>query len=118
MVHVPTHMYKVLLATSSGANVPNRLTAFLMPNEPIRKTRPLTDYVVDISTLSRIVGVDFFPDLDLSTTEPLCVDAVCADEPDKDARIHSWRQFGLIKAAQTGAITIHKRLFSHMASCF
>lgn len=44
-VHVPTHMFKVILA-SDHQRGRRALAAFLMPNRPIRDERPLSDYLV------------------------------------------------------------------------
>lgn len=63
-VHVPTHLYKVILAEplkdgDQKHSVP-AITAFLIPNAPIRTEEPLKNFEIDIKQLERISGLQFF----------------------------------------------------------
>ncbi|MCG2609963.1 DNA/RNA non-specific endonuclease [Flavobacterium sp. SM15] len=55
-VAVPNYFYKVLM-TQDG----KRMIGFLVPHEASEK--PLYDFVVDVDTIEKMTGIDFFPKL-------------------------------------------------------
>ena len=120
MVHVPTHMFKVVLAESGNRSTDGdlkkeeeltssdqssyHLAAFMMQNEPIPQKLPITDYLVDIEELEQFVGLQFFPKLragvdgrEVAEYADLCAKYKCVY--DDDDRSSGWRFFGQIKGA-------------------
>ena len=110
MVHVPTHLYKVILAERGEVKEEDevnkyQLAAFMVQNEAIHDILPLTDYLVDIDELEHYVGLQFFPRLRYNKdTEnvikygDLCKNYNC--EYDDDERVKGWRPLGIIKTAK------------------
>ena len=117
MVHVPTHMYKVVLAergknkdmsdmsdTSDDEKDLYQLAAFMVENGPIHDILPLTDYLIDIDELESYVGLQFFPRLrynkdveNVIKYGELCKNYNC--EYDDDERSGGWRCLAIIKSA-------------------
>jgi DNA/RNA endonuclease G (NUC1) len=58
-VAVPTHMFKCLLGVAGDDR--RYAACFLMPNEPIPEERPLVQYQVAPSYISRLTGLKVFP---------------------------------------------------------
>jgi endonuclease G len=65
LVAVPTHFYKVVLGevrpAQGGAPARVAIGAFVMPNQPIEPDAPLASFVVPISALEDVSGIQFFP---------------------------------------------------------
>lgn len=53
-VAVPSHLYKIIVDPKT-----NKSLAFLIPNKDIYI--PLTNFIVPLSTLNNLTGIDFFP---------------------------------------------------------
>jgi len=107
-VAVPTHFFKLVFATrAAAAGVTHALpapgsppsgaapaghvggslemvaAAFVLPNEPIPESTPLTEFVVPIEQLERHSGLLFFPYLPLQQVaiKPLCESGRCQLPP-------------------------------------
>jgi DNA/RNA endonuclease G (NUC1) len=86
-VHVPTHLYKVVLAEKHPDSVKQGesnlvMSAFLLPNEPIQSDTDLQKFEVPVNTLEKKAGLHFFtkarqqPDVnELRELTSLCVDS-------------------------------------------
>lgn len=66
LVAVPTHFFKVVLATSDETSP--LLTAFVVPNGPISATVPLQSFVSSVAAIESNSGWHFFPLLKRSTS--------------------------------------------------
>ncbi|KAG2224202.1 hypothetical protein INT45_001320, partial [Circinella minor] len=75
-VAVPTHFFKVILA-SSGSGDAYTLGAFVLPNEAIDSKTPLTDFQVKLDSVERVSGLQFFSELDRSSFGDLCSTDSC-----------------------------------------
>lgn len=107
-VHVPTHLYKVILAErgetddNDDNNDTNddiekyQLCAFMMKNDAIHDKLPLTDYLIDIDELEHWTGLQFFPRL--NKYGELCKNYDC--KYDDDERSKGWRPLAIIKSCQ------------------
>ncbi|KAI4481375.1 hypothetical protein M0804_009495 [Polistes exclamans] len=60
-VAVPTHFYKVIVATTDNSNF--EMEAYVMPNMPIDDNTPLTSFQVPPETIERAAGLLFFDKL-------------------------------------------------------
>ena len=115
-VHVPTHLYKVILAERANCDDGNdeiakhQLAAFMIPNEAIWEKKALTDYLIDIDELEHVVGMEFFPKLRHHNYEindqqnaakygDLCLNYKC--EYDYDERSSGWRPLAQLKSANS-----------------
>jgi endonuclease G len=58
MMHVPTHFFKVVLVEDDGARV--ACAAFVLPNAPIPNEIPLQRFVVPLTALEMVSGLEFF----------------------------------------------------------
>ena len=58
MMHVPTHFFKVVLVEDEGARV--ACAAFVLPNAPIPNDVPLQRFVVPLTALEMVSGLEFF----------------------------------------------------------
>ena len=62
---MPTHFYKGVLGevrpAKGGAPARVAVGAFVMPNQPIEPDAPLASFVVPISALEDVSGMQFFP---------------------------------------------------------
>jgi len=74
-VAVPTHLYKVVLATDPMLDMP-LLGAFVVPNIPVGD-KHLGEFKVDIEEVERGVGVTFHPELDRERVGDLCIKSGC-----------------------------------------
>lgn len=64
-VAVPSHLYKVILASRSRTSTePLVLGAFVVPNNPIGFSHRLTEFQVNIEDLEKMSGLVFFPQVD------------------------------------------------------
>jgi hypothetical protein len=59
-VHVPTHLYKVVLTEPTEKQPTPCLTAFVVPNAPIPSNQPLSDFEIEIQELEKMSGLLFF----------------------------------------------------------
>ena len=66
LVAVPTHFFKVVLATSD--TTAPLLAAFVVPNAPIASTVPLQSFVSSVAAIESNTGWHFFPLLPRSST--------------------------------------------------
>lgn len=84
-VAVPTHFYKIILATKEDKDSPDgksyALGTFLMPNQRIPHNDPLDNYLVPLDALERTTGLQFFTGLDNKTVTPLCDVVKCVPIP-------------------------------------
>lgn len=71
-VAVPTHFFKIVLSVKEGKYT---LGAFVLPNQAIDNSVPLTNFQVDLQAIEKASGLLFFDALDRSTFLKLC-DAV------------------------------------------
>ena len=62
-IAVPTHIFKVILSKDTTLHSKYQCAAFILPNKPIAKELPMTDYQVDIEELESLTGLHFFPKL-------------------------------------------------------
>ena len=58
-VSVPTHFFKIIFTLSANKSIPNRVIAFLLPNEPIDKFT-MEKRLVKIDDLEEMTELDFF----------------------------------------------------------
>uniref|UniRef100_A0A1D1XKQ0 Endonuclease n=1 Tax=Anthurium amnicola TaxID=1678845 RepID=A0A1D1XKQ0_9ARAE len=75
-IAVPTHYYKVILAAKDDPSKAGgrfyALGAFLVPNERISDTTPLTVFEVSIDSLERTTGLTFLNEKIIKDAIPLC----------------------------------------------
>lgn len=83
MVSVPTHLYKVIVASDPSLTRP-LLATFVVPNHPVENT-PLTEYKVELGELERYSGLSFLPLLDRGQVGDLCIEEGC--------RMQDYKQF-------------------------
>ena len=69
-VAVPTHLYKVVLAESLDNE--KYVACAVVPNHHIPDNVPLSAFLVPYPLLCHWAGIDFFPDLDMSSLKDLC----------------------------------------------
>ncbi|KAI8143951.1 hypothetical protein BJV82DRAFT_609999 [Fennellomyces sp. T-0311] len=74
-VAVPTHFYKIVLVSSTGSDY--LLAAFVLPNQSIKSDTPLTDFEVELSSVERLSGLQFFENLDRQSLGKLCEQNSC-----------------------------------------
>ena len=79
LVAVPTHFFKVVLATSDDTSP--LLAAFVVPNGPISPTVPLQSFVTSVAAIESNSGWHFFPLLPRSTTTVSAATKTTADRP-------------------------------------
>ena len=79
LVAVPTHFYKVLLATSERTSP--LLAAFVVPNGPISATVPLQSFVSSVAAIESSTGWHFFPLLTRSSTTATATATATAERP-------------------------------------
>jgi hypothetical protein len=60
LVAVPTHFFKVILATSPGGTKAVAAAAFVLPNAPIAPNTPLGKFAVPLEKLEAASGLSFF----------------------------------------------------------
>ena len=60
LVAVPTHFFKVILATSPGGTKAVAAAAFVLPNAPIAPNTPLGKFAVPLGKLEAASGLSFF----------------------------------------------------------
>ena len=79
LVAVPTHFFKLLLATREGARP--LLAAFVVPNGPISATVPLQSFVTSVAAIESNSGWHFFPLLPRASTTTAATAKPIADKP-------------------------------------
>jgi endonuclease G len=57
------------------------MDAFVLPNEPIELSTPLTEFVVPVEAIERESGLVFFNDLDIFKRKNLCNQVECVVQP-------------------------------------
>ncbi|KAJ1885790.1 nuclease [Kickxella alabastrina] len=77
-VAVPTHFFKVILASRKGEPAV-ALGAFAMPNDVIDNATPLTAFSVPLETVERAAGLHFFDKVErrVGSAVPLCSKVEC-----------------------------------------
>lgn len=77
-VAVPTHFYKVIFAEDGrqGGNV--ALGAFVLPNDVIANSKPLTDFEVPVEVVERASGLEFATKLEPARRKRLCQEVNCS----------------------------------------
>ena len=88
MVHVPTHLYKIILVRQGAATFS---AAFLVPNRPIKEEKPLDSYIVRIEDIEKLTGLDLHG---LKTLSSLCAHTQCNRKENR--RMRGWRLYGYI----------------------
>ncbi|RCI03984.1 nuclease [Rhizopus stolonifer] len=73
-VAVPTHFFKVLLTVKGGKYTSG---AFVLPNQAIKKSTALSEFQVDLSSLQKASGLQFFTDLSSTNLADLCATVKC-----------------------------------------
>jgi endonuclease G len=58
-VHVPTHLFKCILVENKDQHN-MAVGCFVVPNEPIDRNRPLTDFAVPVKDIERRSGLQLF----------------------------------------------------------
>ena len=92
MVHVPTHLYKVIhVRHASGTSS----VAFVLPNKPIIEEKPLESYSVNIEDIEKLTGLDFSG---LKSSSYLCEFTQCNRKENR--RMRGWRLYGYIDSAR------------------
>ncbi|KAL5040514.1 hypothetical protein BDV3_003016 [Batrachochytrium dendrobatidis] len=71
---VPTHFFKVIVATVKNQTFAQ---AFVLPNQVIQDSPPLTDYIVPVEYIERMSGLLLYPNLQIKTLPPLCERVTC-----------------------------------------
>eukprot|EP00966_Prymnesium_polylepis_P256281 5920173-Prymnesium_polylepis.1 len=97
-VAVPTHLFKVVYA-SGGPGGDARLSAFVLPNGPLRGHPELDSFVVPLADVERAAGLQLFAQLDgRETLPPLCDGGAsrCGVHI-TDGRIQGWKLLGHLK---------------------
>ncbi|KAI8967552.1 hypothetical protein BDF20DRAFT_917491 [Mycotypha africana] len=74
-IAVPTHFFKILLATTNNVNY--AAGSFVLPNQAIEHTIPLSRFQVDISAIEKASGLQFFQEIDRKTFTNLCTLVNC-----------------------------------------
>ncbi|KAI9496496.1 hypothetical protein BDB00DRAFT_809093 [Zychaea mexicana] len=75
-VAVPTHFFKIVLV-SSGSDSDYLLGVFVLPNQSINSKTPLTDFQVQLSSVERVSGLQFFSEMDRNSFGELCSSYTC-----------------------------------------
>lgn len=83
-VTVPRAFYKVIY----DATPPQKMIAFLVPNEPSDK--PLASFVVSVDRIEEMTGLDFFSKVQ------------GADALEKSSNVHEWRKLASWRRENTG----------------
>ncbi|CAG8591402.1 6274_t:CDS:2 [Funneliformis mosseae] len=80
-IAVPTHYFKVILATKDDSSKPDgelhALGAFLLPNDRISNTTPLQTFDVPLDALERTTGLTFFDQAIKDSSIHLCKVSKC-----------------------------------------
>ena len=105
-VAVPTHLFKVVLAErpvaeGDGDKVERRLSAFVLPNGPLRGHPDLDSFAVPLVSVEKASGLELFPKLGTARheTPPLCGGGVKCGVGAMDGRIIGWKRLAHLKLA-------------------
>nr|P81204.1 RecName: Full=Nuclease; AltName: Full=Sr-nuclease; Flags: Precursor [Syncephalastrum racemosum]AAC69516.1 nuclease [Syncephalastrum racemosum] len=74
-VPVPTHFFKIALTTTASSEY--ALGAFVLPNQAIDSSTPLTNFKVELEAIEKAAGLVFFDKLDRSKFADLCSKTTC-----------------------------------------
>lgn len=74
-IAVPTHFFKILLLTKEEGQY--TLGAFVLPNQAIDHSIPLSQFQVNLQAIEKASGLLFFQALDRSTFSNLCDNVAC-----------------------------------------
>ncbi|KAF0985043.1 hypothetical protein FDP41_000082 [Naegleria fowleri] len=85
-VAVPTHLYRILVGEKKGENK-FFIQAFMLPNKPIPKTKPITDFIVPVSEIEKHSGMKLLHRIDKAKTAPLCKNFNCELKPWQELEI-------------------------------
>ena len=101
-VAVPTHLFKVVLAEREGER---RLSAFILPNGPVRGHPELDEFAVPLATVEAHSGLELFPKLGGARHDPTATPPLCGTGSTRcgvgamDGRIMGWKRLGHLKMA-------------------
>ncbi|KAL1508021.1 hypothetical protein AB1Y20_007618 [Prymnesium parvum] len=100
-VAVPTHLFKVIYASGSNTEPP-RLSAFVLPNGPVRGHPALDEFVVPLEQVERASGLQLFELLEnRHSLPPLCDGTnVKCGMGYYDGRVLGWKLLGHLKLSQ------------------
>lgn len=76
-VAVPTHFYKIIVADNNIPGESPAVGAFVLPNDVISNSTPLTDFLAPVDAVERASGLDFLPSLPLNRRKALCRETDC-----------------------------------------
>ncbi|MCH0629015.1 DNA/RNA non-specific endonuclease [Kocuria palustris] len=76
-VAVPTHFFKLVVGERTGLDT-LAVGAFVLPNEPIDNTDPLTKYQVPVEALERSSGLELLQKVPPNKKKDLCREVNCA----------------------------------------
>jgi hypothetical protein len=88
MVHVPTHLFKILFLRHAAATYS---VAFVVPNKPIMEEKPLDSYQRSLEELERVTGLDLSG---FKSSHSLCDLVQCNRKENR--RMRGWRLYGFI----------------------
>jgi len=77
-VAVPTHFYKVIYAEDGKPNGNVSLAAFVLPNEKISNSKPLSEFEVPLEAVERASGLEFASLLTPQRRRKLCQEVSCS----------------------------------------
>lgn len=101
-VAVPSHLFKVVLAQRGTDASSRRLSAFVLPNGPVRAHPPLDDFEVSLADVERASGLELFRDLGATRHDgsiPTLCGGKCGLGCRLDGRIEGWKLLGDLKLA-------------------
>ncbi|EFC46260.1 predicted protein, partial [Naegleria gruberi] len=75
-VAVPTHLYRILVGEKKSENK-FFIQAFMIPNKPIPKSKPITDFIVPVSDIEKLSGMQLLHRIEKTSTLPLCKHFPC-----------------------------------------
>jgi len=76
-VHVPTHLFKCILVENKNED-DMAIGCFVVPNEPIDRNRPLTDFAMPIKGVEQKSGLELFRRrINLDDVPFLCNQTLC-----------------------------------------
>jgi len=89
-VAVPTHLYKVVVASDPSLPTPI-MAAFVVPNRPVGNTH-LTEFAVELEELEHHTGLTFHPALDRGEVGSLCRAEGCHLQDYREFQEFFWRR--------------------------
>ncbi|RPB18483.1 hypothetical protein L211DRAFT_843568 [Terfezia boudieri ATCC MYA-4762] len=76
-IAVPTHFYKIVIGERKTADGTVAVGAFVMPNQVISNSTPLTTFEVPLEMVERASGLEFLGKLDVAKRRRLCGEVEC-----------------------------------------